>query len=84
MHRAAARCEPGWGEPYSEKLSPPRRLAHFVRSTSTLPLQGRVNRMHRTGYFPPTSSNHSSSVSVATPCFFASASFDPAPGPATT
>ena len=35
-------------------------------------------------YFAPTSLNHSSSVSVATPCFLASASFDPAPGPATT
>ena len=35
-------------------------------------------------YFAPTSLNHSSSVSVATPCFLASASFEPAPGPATT
>jgi hypothetical protein len=32
----------------------------------------------------PTSFSHSSSVSTATPCFFASASFEPAPGPATT
>src|ERR1035437_5651798 len=32
----------------------------------------------------PIRSSHSSSVSTATPCFLASASFEPAPGPATT
>jgi hypothetical protein len=32
----------------------------------------------------PTSFSHSSSVSTSTPCFLASASFEPAPGPATT
>ena len=32
----------------------------------------------------PISFSHSSSVSTATPCFLASASFEPAPGPATT
>jgi DHA1 family bicyclomycin/chloramphenicol resistance-like MFS transporter len=32
----------------------------------------------------PTIFSHSSSVSTVTPCFFASASFEPAPGPATT
>jgi len=34
--------------------------------------------------YPPTSFNHSSSVNTVTPCFCASASFEPAPGPATT
>jgi hypothetical protein len=34
--------------------------------------------------YSPISFSHSSSVSTATPCFLASASFDPAPGPATT
>ena len=33
---------------------------------------------------PLISFNHSSSVSTVTPCFLASASFEPAPGPATT
>ncbi len=32
----------------------------------------------------PISFSHSSSVKTATPCFLASASFEPAPGPATT
>src|SRR5450756_483587 len=32
----------------------------------------------------PINFSHSSSVSTSTPCFLASASFEPAPGPATT
>jgi hypothetical protein len=35
-------------------------------------------------FHSPTSFSHSSSVKTSTPCFFASASFEPAPGPATT
>ncbi len=35
-------------------------------------------------YPRPTSLNHSSSVSTATPSFLAFSSFEPAPGPATT
>jgi hypothetical protein len=38
----------------------------------------------KTEFYSPTSFSHSSSVSTATPCFLASASFEPAPGPATT
>src|ERR1700722_8173124 len=38
----------------------------------------------KTSPHSPTSFSHSSSVNTATPCFFASASFEPAPGPATT
>src|SRR5882762_2204992 len=34
--------------------------------------------------YSPISFSHSSSISTATPCFLASASFEPAPGPATT
>ena len=39
---------------------------------------------YRKNYYREISFSHSSSVSTFTPCFLASASFEPAPGPATT
>ncbi len=42
-----------------------------------------VAQVARTDYFCPINLNQSSSVSTATSCFFASASLEPAPGPAT-
>src|SRR5205085_6046425 len=46
--------------------------------------RGAIDRRVARRYFPPTSLNQSSSVSTLTPCLLASASFEPAPGPATT
>jgi hypothetical protein len=40
--------------------------------------------MTKRGAYSPTSFSQSSSVSTVTPYFLASASFEPAPGPATT
>ena len=55
---------------------------------SILSLRHAMNRFARndggSNRHSPISFSHSSSVSTATPCFLASASFEPAPGPATT
>ncbi len=51
------------------------RLAPSTASRSPSPNGG--------GFHEPISASHSSSVRTVTPCFWASASLEPAPGPAT-
>jgi hypothetical protein len=60
----------------------------FIAADRIRDESGCVIRYDRTFMRPldatqPISASHSSSLSTATPCFCASASFDPAPGPAT-
>ena len=65
------------------------RFAPNSDRESEFPANGHVRITPESGLTEKTayreiSFSHSSSVSTFTPCFLASASFEPAPGPATT
>jgi hypothetical protein len=66
------------------RMGKAKRAHHQHPSTFTLSWWARRDAPLLTLRHSPTSFSHSSSVKTSTPCFFASASFEPAPGPATT